>query len=122
MIPLYMEFATASAFGSLLPCREQDSLKYWEINADNRSKAGWSWGCVSALDAHGPHGASAVLDAPYEVLADRTLSRAPDCMSQFGCDSYAGCEHPSRRPAEGSATAVPDDALGNRHRYVFVSC
>jgi len=81
VIPLYMEFATASAFGSLLPCREQDSLKYWEIIADNRSKAGWSWGCVSALDAHGPHGASAVLDAPYEVLADRTLSRAPDWVA-----------------------------------------
>ena len=24
-----------------------------EIIADNLSKAGWSWGCVSALDAHG---------------------------------------------------------------------
>jgi hypothetical protein len=26
-------------------------VKYWEIIADNFSKAGWSWGCVSALDA-----------------------------------------------------------------------
>jgi hypothetical protein len=25
-------------------------MKYWEIIADNLSKAGWSWGCVSALD------------------------------------------------------------------------
>jgi len=24
------------------------SMKYWEIIADNLSKAGWSWGCVSA--------------------------------------------------------------------------
>jgi len=24
--------------------------KYWEIIADNLSKAGWSWGCVSAID------------------------------------------------------------------------
>jgi hypothetical protein len=24
-----------------------------EIIADNLSKAGWSWGCVSALDSHG---------------------------------------------------------------------
>jgi hypothetical protein len=23
---------------------------YWEIIADNLSKAGWSWGCVSAVD------------------------------------------------------------------------
>jgi Chaperone of endosialidase len=28
-------------------------LKYWEIIADNVSKAGWSWGCVSAVDANG---------------------------------------------------------------------
>src|SRR5437899_6170852 len=28
-------------------------MKYWEIIADNLSKAGWSWGCVSALDLKG---------------------------------------------------------------------
>jgi hypothetical protein len=28
-------------------------VKYWEIIADNLSKAGWSWGCVSALDREG---------------------------------------------------------------------
>jgi len=28
-------------------------VKYWAIIADNLSKAGWSWGCVSALDAQG---------------------------------------------------------------------
>ena len=28
-------------------------LKYWEIIADNLSKAGWSWGCVSAIDSNG---------------------------------------------------------------------
>ena len=26
-------------------------MKYWEIIADNLSKAGWSWGCVSAIDS-----------------------------------------------------------------------
>jgi len=25
-------------------------VKPWEIIADNLSKAGWSWGCVSAID------------------------------------------------------------------------
>jgi hypothetical protein len=24
-------------------------VKYWEIIADNLSKAGWSWGCASAI-------------------------------------------------------------------------
>jgi hypothetical protein len=27
--------------------------KYWEIIADNLNKAGWSWGCVSAIDSNG---------------------------------------------------------------------
>jgi len=27
--------------------------EYWEIIAHNLSKAGWSWGCVSALDSEG---------------------------------------------------------------------
>ena len=27
--------------------------RYWEIIADKLSKAGWSWGCVTALDSEG---------------------------------------------------------------------
>ena len=27
-------------------------MKYWEIIADNLSKARWSWGIVSAIDCH----------------------------------------------------------------------
>jgi hypothetical protein len=29
------------------------TVKYWEIIADNLRKAGWSWGCVSAIDSSG---------------------------------------------------------------------
>jgi len=28
-------------------------VKYWEIIADNLSKAGWSLGCLSAIDSQG---------------------------------------------------------------------
>jgi hypothetical protein len=28
-------------------------MKYWEIVADKLSEAGWSWGCVSAVDSQG---------------------------------------------------------------------
>jgi hypothetical protein len=28
-------------------------MKYWDIIADNLSKAGWTWGCVSAVDSQG---------------------------------------------------------------------
>ena len=31
----------------------QPGVKYWEIIADNLSKAGRSWGCVSAIDSNG---------------------------------------------------------------------
>jgi hypothetical protein len=27
--------------------------RYWELIADNLSKAGWSWGCVATLDREG---------------------------------------------------------------------
>ena len=29
------------------------SIRYWEIIADNLSKAGWSWGCVASVDSKG---------------------------------------------------------------------
>ena len=32
---------------------ESAAVKYWEIIADNLSKAGWSWGCVAAVDSGG---------------------------------------------------------------------
>ena len=32
---------------------ESARVKSWEIIADNLSKAGWSWGCVSAIDCEG---------------------------------------------------------------------
>ena len=28
-------------------------MNYWELIADNLSKSGWSWGCVSAIDSNG---------------------------------------------------------------------
>ena len=31
----------------------RNRMKDWEVIADNLSKAGWSWGCVSAIDSSG---------------------------------------------------------------------
>jgi hypothetical protein len=41
-----------------LLCGEQKrhnpiNVKFWEVIADNLKKAGWSWGCVSGVDATG---------------------------------------------------------------------
>ena len=54
-------------------------MKYWETIADNLSKAGWSWGCVSALgfdgqtiwivDAHRDDGWRFVVHADEKLTA-----------------------------------------------------
>ena len=44
-------------------------VKYWEIIADNFSKAGWSWGCVSAMDSHGrtmARNTTQMVERPYD--------------------------------------------------------
>jgi hypothetical protein len=75
-----------------LPCREQKGqnspVKDWELVADKLSKAGWSWGCVSAIDsngrtiwiadAHRDHGKC------FVVRADETLTAFLDLESAIG--------------------------------------
>jgi hypothetical protein len=43
-------------------------MKYWELIADNLSKAGWSWGCVSAVDSQGR--TTWIADAHREEISD----------------------------------------------------
>jgi hypothetical protein len=60
--------------------------RYWEIIADNLSKAGWSWGCVSALnsnertiwiaDAHRDDGKRFVVRADEKLTAFIELESA----------------------------------------------
>src|SRR5215469_9111651 len=62
------------------------TMKYWEIIADDLTKAGWSWGCVSAIDAHGRtiriadahcgDGKRFIVRAEEELTAFLTLERA----------------------------------------------
>jgi len=53
-------------------------VKYWEIIADNLSKAGWSWGCISSTDHEGRQfwvAAAEREDAGrYVVRADKKLT------------------------------------------------
>jgi hypothetical protein len=54
-------------------------VRYWEIIADNLSKAGWSWGWVSAIDSNGRTiwicgRASQRRKAPYVPLSAARLS------------------------------------------------
>jgi hypothetical protein len=60
--------------------------KSWEIIADNLSKAGWSWGCVSAInsygqtiwivDAHRDNGRRFIVHADEKLSAFVELQRA----------------------------------------------
>jgi hypothetical protein len=33
--------------------KRESVVQYWEIIADNLNEAGWSWGCVAAIDSNG---------------------------------------------------------------------
>ena len=58
----------------------------------------------------------------HTILSDRTLIRAPDCVSQLGCDSYAGCEHnPNRRPPAGERNCGTPEALGYRRAAISLA-
>ena len=54
-------------------------VKYWEIIADNLSKAGWTWGCISPIDSNrrtiwiAPTRIATTESAPF-VRADEKLT------------------------------------------------
>ena len=54
--------------------------KSWEIIADNLSKAGWSWGCVSAIDASGQ---TIVVADAHRGDGKRFAVRADEKLSAF---------------------------------------
>src|SRR6266478_5449615 len=67
-------------------CHARRKMKYWEIVADNLSKAGWSWGCVATVDregrtiwiadAHRGDGQRFVVHADEKLTAFLELERA----------------------------------------------
>jgi hypothetical protein len=69
-----------------LPCGEQRRQnacrvkRYWEIIADNLSKAGWTWGCVSAVDSRGR---TIVVADAYRCDGKRFVVRADERLTAF---------------------------------------
>jgi hypothetical protein len=56
------------------------AVRYWEIIADNLSKAGWSWDCVSAIDSNG----QTISDADaHRGDGKRFLVRADEKLTDF---------------------------------------
>jgi hypothetical protein len=58
----------------------RNRMKYWEIIADNLSKAGWSWGCISAIDSNGQ--TIWIADA-YRGDGKRFVVRADEKLTPF---------------------------------------
>src|SRR5213079_2983730 len=48
-----LEVAWGGVTVRIKPPLRSNYVKYWEIIADNLSKAGWSWGYISAIDSEG---------------------------------------------------------------------
>jgi hypothetical protein len=75
-------------------------VKYWEIIADNLSKAGWSWGYVSSVDsngrmifvadAHRGDGKRFVVRADDKLTAFLELESAIRAGQWFGCIAWSG--------------------------------
>jgi beta-xylosidase len=69
-------------------------MKYWEIIADKLSKAGWSWGWVSAVDsngrtiwsadAHRADGKRFIVHADEKLTAFLELESATRARQRFG--------------------------------------
>ena len=55
-------------------------MRAWEVIADNLSKAGWSWGCVSAVDSRGQ--TLFVVDA-HRGDGQRFVLRADEKLTTF---------------------------------------
>ena len=54
-------------------------MKDWEIIADNLKKAGWSWGCVSAIDSNG----RTISIADAHRAGKRLIARADEKLTAF---------------------------------------
>jgi hypothetical protein len=94
-------------------------MKDWEIIADNLSKAGWSWGCVSAVDrqgrtiwiadAHRDDGkrfvvrADEKLTAFLELEAVTTQSIATTRAAGCGAGNFCKAKHKERRARKRSS-------------------
>jgi hypothetical protein len=86
-------------------------MKYWEIIADNLSKAGWTWGCVSAVDCEGR---TIWIANAHRDNGKRILVRADERLTAFvGLEPVIRAltfDHPKR---PGSATSMELTSLTN---------
>jgi hypothetical protein len=71
-------------------------MKYWELIADNLSNAGWSWGCVSAIDSNGR---TIWIAGAHRDDGKRFVVRADEKLTAFLELESATREHAARASA-----------------------
>jgi hypothetical protein len=82
---------------------ESVAVKYWEIIADNLSKANWTWGCVSAVDCEGR--TIWIADA-HRDNGKRLVERADEILTAFSEIEKAIRAAKTLRPAEGGRPSI----------------
>jgi hypothetical protein len=93
-------------------------VKYWEIIADNLSKAGWSWGCVATMDREGR--TIFVADAHrddgkrFVARADEELRFAIRWQSSTSQRQEMACSKMSKAIKERSARNSESEVNGNQ--------
>src|SRR5205809_3140440 len=99
--------------------RIRRAVKYWEIIADNLSKAGWSWGCVSAIDSEGR--TIWIADAHrggkrFVLRADELLTSFVDSNQRFDSLTHAAADRHYREFSDGMVRLTPQCRVTlNRH-------
>jgi len=84
------------------------AVKHWEIIADRLSKAGWSWGCVSAINSNGRK--IWIVDAHrddrrrYVVRADEKLTAFVELESAIAESSRFTHQCTVKRDSAGAET------------------
>ena len=89
-------------------------MKYWEIIADNLSKAGWSWGCVSAIDCNGE--TIWIADA-HRDDGRRFVARAEEKLTAF-IELESAISYRGTQPSFGVSREVIILVNGLRQRLV----
>jgi hypothetical protein len=85
-------------------------IKDWEIIADNLSKAGWSWGCVSAINSNGQ--TIWIADA-HRDDGKRFVVRADEKLTAFIELESAIHRQPASSQSAAQATPMLNSARGH---------
>ena len=80
--------------GLILILRIRRMMQYWKIIADHLSKAGWSWGCVSAVEPSGHRGGARDYLPIIGTYAKSPETRAPRRFELCFVISWAKRLHP----------------------------